>query len=81
MVLPLSKYGAKVLREKAFVVSSVTPELSSLAEDMVETMHETGGVGLAAQQIGRTERLCVIDIPENCEEDRIGFLTRPSQCR
>ena len=77
MVLPLSKYGEKVLREKAFVVSSVTPELSSLAEDMVETMHETGGVGLAAQQIGRTERLCVIDIPENCEEDEDRLFNAP----
>lgn len=68
MVLEVCKYGEKVLREKAIPVPAVTDELRNLAADMIETMHKTRGVGLAAQQIGRLEKMCVIDIPEGCEE-------------
>ena len=69
MVLPIVKYGEKVLREKAVPVPAVTPELVRLAEDMVATMHKARGVGLAAEQVGRLEALCVIDVPATCEED------------
>ena len=69
MVLPIVKYGEKVLREKAVPVPMVTPELVRLAEDMVATMHKARGVGLAAEQVGRLEALCVIDVPTDCEED------------
>ena len=69
MVLPIVKYGEKVLREKAVPVPMVTPELVRLAEDMVATMHKARGVGLAAEQVGRLEALCVIDVPADCEED------------
>ena len=40
-----------------------------LAEDMVETMYKARGVGLAAEQVGRLESVCVIDVPASCEED------------
>ncbi len=69
MVLKVFRYGEKVLREKAAPVAAVTDVLRALADDMVETMHDSRGVGLAAQQVGRTERVCVIDIPEGCETD------------
>ena len=39
----------------------------SLNKVMLDTVHSTGGVGLAAEQIVRTESLCVIDIPGGCE--------------
>lgn len=68
MVLKIFKYGEKVLREKGASVPLVTDELRRLSDDMLETMHKAGGVGLAAQQVGRTERMCVIDIPDGCEE-------------
>ena len=67
MNLKIYKYGEPVLREKAEPVAIVTPPLRALAADMIATMHRAKGVGLAAQQIGRTERMCVIDIPEGCE--------------
>ena len=35
---------------------------------MIDTMRKAGGVGLAAQQVGRLERVCVIDVPEGCDE-------------
>ena len=64
----LYKYGEKVLREKAVAVGEVTAQLRELAFGMVDMMHASRGVGLAAQQVGHLERLCVIDIPEGCEE-------------
>ena len=68
MKLKVYKYGEKVLREKANPVAVVDDRLRKLARDMVETMHEAKGVGLAAEQVGRLESLCVIDIPDGCEE-------------
>ena len=68
MKLKVYKYGEAVLRQKAQPVPFVTDELRRLADDMVETMHDARGVGLAAEQVGRTERVCVIDIPEGCDE-------------
>ena len=69
MVLPVVKYGDKVLREKAVPVVQVTPYLVKLAQDMISTMHKSRGVGLAAEQVGRLESLCVIDVPLECEDD------------
>lgn len=68
MKLKVFKYGEKVLREKANPVAVVDDRLRKLAADMLETMHDAKGVGLAAEQVGRLERMCVIDIPEGCEE-------------
>lgn len=68
MKLKVFKYGEKVLREKATPVAVVDDRLRELAADMLETMHASRGVGLAAEQVGRLERMCVIDIPEGCEE-------------
>ena len=73
MKLKVFKYGEAVLREKSTPVAVVTDPLRELANAMLVTMRESKGVGLAAQQVGRTERLCVIDIPEGCEapEDEV----------
>ncbi len=68
MVLPIETYGSEKLRVAAHKVV-VTPELVALAESMLETMYKAKGVGLAAEQVGRDEALCVIDVPESCEED------------
>ena len=67
MGLRIFKYGEKVFRQKSEPVAVVTDALRTLADEMVETMHDAKGVGLAAQQVGRTERVCVIDIPEGCD--------------
>ena len=69
MKLKIFKYGEPVLREKSEPIAIVTDQLRSLAVDMISTMHAAKGVGLAAQQVGRTERMCVIDIPEGCENE------------
>ena len=67
MNLRIFKYGEPVLREKAEPVAVVTDALRKLAADMIDAMHRSKGVGLAAEQVGHTEKLCVIDIPEGCE--------------
>lgn len=61
-------YGQEVLREKATEVGEVTDETRRLAKDMLKCMYDAEGVGLAAEQIGRTERMCVIDIPAEAEK-------------
>ena len=68
MELRIYKYGEKVLREKAAPVAVVDDRLRNLASDMIDTMHASKGVGLAAEQVGHTERMCVIDIPEGCDD-------------
>ena len=53
-----------ILFRKARKIAKITPQHRKLAEDMVETMTEHHGVGLAANQVGVLERLCVIQTPD-----------------
>ncbi len=61
-VLEIKQYPEAVLRRKAKRVEAVTPELRELIDDMIETMYDAPGVGLAAPQIGISLRLAVIDV-------------------
>ncbi len=63
MSLPICTYGNPVLRKKAGEVKDVDDGIRTLAKEMLETMHKERGLGLAAEQVGRTERIFVIDIP------------------
>ena len=62
MKLPIVKYGDPVLRAKGRRVTRVDERVRKLAADMLETMHEANGVGLAAQQVGEALQLTVVDI-------------------
>jgi peptide deformylase len=64
MVLPVIKYGHPVLRQKGARIEKITPEIQQLVTDMFETMYESNGVGLAAQQVGKALQLTVIDVRE-----------------
>jgi len=64
MILDIVKYGHPVLRKKGERIERLTPELKKLIADMLETMHASNGVGLAAQQIGRALHLTVLDVRE-----------------
>jgi peptide deformylase len=59
-VLSVRKYGDPVLRRKAQPVTEVTTELKRMIADMVETMYEEVGIGLAAPQVGISLRLMVV---------------------
>jgi peptide deformylase len=64
MALKIVHYNDPVLRRKGEKVSVFDGTLSRLKEEMVETMHEAAGIGLAAQQIGRALQFCVVDLRE-----------------
>lgn len=59
-VLKVRKYGDPVLRRRAVPVREVTERLRALAEDMIETMYDEAGIGLAAPQVGESIRLVVL---------------------
>ena len=58
-----------VLRRKAHKVTTFDKELQILIDDMVETMREAPGVGLAAPQVGISQRLIVVEFNESGEEN------------
>ena len=62
MLYEIRTYGDSCLNEKSENIKEVTEEIKILLDDMVETMHKSTGVGLAAPQIGINKRLFVIDI-------------------
>lgn len=62
MILPIFIYGNKELEQAGKEVASDYPELKELTENMFETMHAASGIGLAAQQIGLSLQLFVIDL-------------------
>jgi peptide deformylase len=62
MVLEIVKYGDPVLRQRGALIEKITPAIRKLVEDMLDTMREAHGVGLAAQQVGEALQLTVIDV-------------------
>ena len=73
MILPIYTYGQHVLREDTEPVEGPSEALKTLVRDMLETMEGAEGIGLAAPQIGRRERVFVVDLtrmfdaPEDAE--------------
>ena len=61
MKLPVYLYGHPVLRKVSEDITPEYPELKKLLDNMYETMYASEGVGLAAPQIGRNDRIVVID--------------------
>ena len=58
-----------VLRRKAHTITKVDKNLQTLIDDMVETMRDAPGVGLAAPQIGLSDRLIVVEYYERAEDE------------
>ncbi|HET7630895.1 MAG TPA: peptide deformylase [Gemmatimonadaceae bacterium] len=61
-LLPIRVLGDPILREETVPVTEFGDELQRLIDDMFETMRAAQGIGLAAPQVGRRERLTVIDV-------------------
>src|SRR5438046_591757 len=72
MILPILQYGDPILRAKGERIGQIDDRIRELAANMIETMHEAHGVGLAAQQIGEALQLTVLDI--SAVEDRLSML-------
>src|ERR1700737_243596 len=64
MIRDIVKYGDPVLRTKGKRLEAVGGEIRAVAADMLETMYNASGVGLAAQQVGRALQLTVIDVSD-----------------
>lgn len=58
----IREYGDEVLEKTCKEVGEMTPRIRELVEDMLETMYEANGVGLAAPQVGVLKRIVVIDV-------------------
>jgi peptide deformylase len=64
-VLKVRKYGDPLLRKRAAPVREITPEIRRIVGDMVETMYDEVGIGLAAPQVGISLRLMVVGDEKN----------------
>jgi len=69
--LRLRYYGDPVLRQKAAPIPAVTPEIQDLIQGMFECMYRERGIGLAAPQVGVSQRVFVVDV-----EDESGARTK-----
>ncbi len=70
-ILKVLTFPDPILRKMSKPVESVTAEMSKFADDMLETMHASFGIGLAAPQVGRNIRLLVMDTrPKGKDDDR-----------
>ena len=65
-ILDIRVLGDPILRQATAPVAAMTDDLRRLIADMFDTMHHARGIGLAAPQVGRTERLAVVEV----EDDR-----------
>ncbi len=73
----IKKYPEKILRKKTEQVSEFNSELQKLIDDMTETMYAAPGVGLAANQIGISKQVAVIDVSSREEKSSLIVLVNP----
>jgi peptide deformylase len=76
-LLEIKKYPEKVLKEKALVLKNIDASTQHLIDDMIDTMHAAYGVGLAANQVGVLQKLCVIDLSSREEKGPLITLINP----
>lgn len=62
MILKIVKTPDPILETKSVPVKEITPEILKLVRDMMETCKKANGIGLAAPQIGKSLRICIIDL-------------------
>ncbi len=63
-VLKIVKFGEPTLRKVSRPVEEITPRITRLIDDMIDTMRSAGGCGLAAPQVGVLRRIAVIEVEE-----------------
>lgn len=71
--LNIVKVGDEVLRKECRPVIQITPRIKVLLDDMIETLHEADGVGLAAPQVGVLRRICIVE----CEPGKLYEMINP----
>lgn len=76
-VLKLYEYPHPILKKKAQKVEKVDDDMRKFLDDMLETMYADAGVGLAAPQVGVSQRVVVIDIAHDDEEPNPYYMVNP----
>ena len=76
-ILPVITAPDPVLQKKAAPVESVSPDIVALMDDMLETMYESSGIGLAAPQVGISKRIIVVDIGDKPDRNNALFMANP----
>lgn len=76
-VLPIVKYGDPVLRTPTARVETIDDEVLKLIDDMVDTMYAAPGVGLAANQVGVSKRIMIIDLTVGEEPGNLHVFINP----
>lgn len=76
-VLPIRKYGDPVLRDATQPVTEFDAELWQLINDMTDTMYAAPGVGLAANQVGVSKQLAIIDLTVGEEPGNLHVFVNP----
>lgn len=76
-ILEIKKYPDEVLKKKAETISEINGDLQKLIDNMIETMYNANGVGLAAPQVGVLKRLIVVDTSPRQENQSLIVLINP----
>lgn len=78
-ILPIYTFDHPILRKKLKAVEEINAEIAQLAEDMIATMHNADGIGLAANQVGKNLAMTVIDVSsyEGFEQQQTLVLINP----
>jgi peptide deformylase len=76
-VLPIRKFGDEVLRKPTERIQTIDADLQKLIDDMVQTMYAAPGVGLAANQVGVSRRVAVIDLSVGKRPNELHVLVNP----
>jgi len=74
MILEIKFYGESVLHQQGKPVETFGEPLRKFSSDMLETMHEANGIGLAAQQVGEAVQFCVVEFTRDLEDE-------PTHCK
>jgi|SRR5688572_25851965 peptide deformylase len=77
MLRPIVRYGETVLQQPARQVDNMTAEVTTLIDDMVETMYAAPGIGLAAPQVGVPLRVFVIDLSAGRDASALITMVNP----
>lgn len=76
-VLEIKKYGEPVLRKKTIPLERINGRVKEIVHSMIETMRALKGVGLAANQVGFLEKICIIDTSKGEKKEELFVLVNP----
>ena len=76
-ILPICKYPDAVLKQPAAPVEEINGDIQKLIDDMIETMYEAPGIGLAANQVGALHRIIVFDVSPAEERPKPVVIVNP----